>query len=77
MTYRTVLSHLTALYLGAGLFAATIHQVAVPAANSFAYLWILGMWPKMVYCAPVDRGCNPLWPDRLSGYMHSFPEDKP
>ena len=57
---KTIITHLIALYLGAGIFGGAMLYSAMPALNIFGAGIQAVMWPAMVYCVPKERNCNPL-----------------
>ena len=74
---RLIFSHGIAVYLGAGVFAASLMGSAIPAINWLGYAYITAAWPHMVYCAPVERGCDPMPPQWMNGYVFDDLEAKP
>ena len=66
---RFLLAVLLSTYFGAGVFAASLFGSAIPSLNPLGYAWVALHWPKMVYCAPVERGCDPLPPQWLYRFM--------
>jgi hypothetical protein len=73
MTPKSILTHTIALYLGAGLFAASLIGASIPALNMLGHMYITLTWPALVYCAPVHRACDGMPPDWAGPYLFSFP----
>jgi hypothetical protein len=67
-----ILSHLASMYVGAGLFGALLMAQAIPAINLFGIAYMTATWPRLIYCTPVERGCDPMPPEWLGVYMFSF-----
>jgi hypothetical protein len=76
MTQRQALAytftHAFALYIGAGVFAASLMGSAIPALNLLGKVYIMVTWPKVVYCAPEENGCDPLPPEWMNSLVFSF-----
>lgn len=69
---KLLLTHLIAFYLGAGVFGALLVKQGVPPINLLGMSYLIGMWPKVLYCTPVNRGCEPMPPEWLAPFMFSF-----
>ena len=64
---RTILTHLAALYIGAGLFGALTLASFLP-LNAFGVAYYTVTWPEHIYCARETNECAPMitnWPPQL------------
>jgi hypothetical protein len=71
---RNALRILGMLYLGAGLFAASLIHAAIPPLNFLGFTYIAATWPALIYCTPEDRGCTGMPPEWAVAYL--FEEEK-
>lgn len=69
---RRVLTHLAAIYLGAGLFGGLMMGQAVPALNWLGIGYYALTWPAQVYCAPDYTRCDPLPNPDGAAWMFTF-----
>jgi len=69
---KETLSHALAMYLGAGIFAASLIKASIPALNMLGMSYITATWPMLIYCTPAERGCDGMPPDWTAPYLFSF-----
>jgi hypothetical protein len=69
---KPILTHAAAIYLGAGIFAASLFGASIPAFNIIGKAWVVIYWPRMVYCAPIENHCDPMPPKWLTEYVFTF-----
>lgn len=66
------MSHLLAMYLGAGLFGGVLMAIAIPALNGFGVVYYMLTWPAHVYCAPAERECSAVPEPEHAAWMFTL-----
>ena len=58
---KSILTHIAAAYMGAGLFGGLVMQAAVPATNALGVAYYTAAWPAFLHCAKSQlKDCDPM-----------------
>ena len=58
---KSILTHIAAAYMGAGLFGGLVMQAAVPAMNTLGVAYYTAAWPAFLHCAKSKLAeCDPM-----------------
>lgn len=71
---RNTITHAVAVYIGAGILAASLTGAAIPALNWVGKAYIIVAWPRLIHCAPVENQCDPLPPEWMNPYIFNLDE---
>lgn len=69
---KQILTHVTAVYFGAGLFGGLLLQQAMPAMNAIGVTYYAITWPGQIYCARTSRNGSAMPPDSVSSFFYTF-----
>ena len=56
--FKKILTHLLAMFVGAGLFGGITIGAAIPAMNIYGVVYYVITWPITIYC--VANNCDPF-----------------
>lgn len=75
--WKKLLTHLMAMYLGAGIFGGFVMYHSIPAMNVIGVAAYAVTWPNFLYCARQDNDCIAMdfIPLKYKAYMFNFEED--